>query len=69
MIAKIATEKQWQALVIEIVGSNYEMELGRLSALVGGLTLSEKEAIWETFKAESHLEDNPDTLEERIVSL
>jgi hypothetical protein len=28
-----------------------------------------KEALWETFKTKSSIEDNPDKLNERVVSL
>lgn len=33
------------------------------------LTNKDKESIWESFKVKPHLEDNPDNLEERLVSL
>ena len=33
------------------------------------LKTNEKEYIWETFKITTNLEDNPDSLDERIVSL
>jgi hypothetical protein len=31
--------------------------------------MKEKEAIWESFKVKAALEDNPDNLDERLVSL
>ena len=33
------------------------------------LNFKEKEYIWETFKLKLYLEDNPDSLDERLVSL
>lgn len=33
------------------------------------LTYKEKEFIWETFKVKHYLEDNPDDINERFVSL
>jgi hypothetical protein len=33
------------------------------------LTSKEKEALWESFKVKIHIEENPDSLDERQVSL
>ncbi len=33
------------------------------------LNLKDKEAVWESFKVKPHIEDNPDNIEERLVSL
>lgn len=33
------------------------------------LNSKDKEAVWESFKVKPHIEDNPDNIEERLVSL
>jgi hypothetical protein len=43
-----------------------------LQAVLGassGFTLKDKEAIWESFKVRQAIEENPDALDERLVSL
>lgn len=32
-------------------------------------TLKEKESLWESFKIKPNIEDNPDNLDDRLVSL
>jgi len=50
-------------MTIKVLSSTLKQILGQ------SLNFKEKEFIWETFKAKPHLEDNPDNLEERLVSL
>lgn len=50
------------------------MKVGELEKVIKnllgiGLTYKEKEYVWETFKVKQYLEDNPDNLNERVVSL
>lgn len=33
------------------------------------LNNKDKEAIWESFKVKPHIEDNPENIEERLVSM
>ena len=33
------------------------------------LSMKEKEAIWESFKAKINIEENPDSMDDRMVSL
>jgi hypothetical protein len=32
-------------------------------------TLTQEEALWETFKVKKNLEDNPDSLDDRLVNV
>jgi Na+/phosphate symporter len=33
------------------------------------LTTKEKESIWETFKVKDNIEDNPDSIDDRVINL
>ena len=46
-------------------------QLLRSTFRVGAVTLSnkDKEALWESFKVRQAVEDNPDSLDDRLVSL
>ena len=70
-------------LVNDIKKNNFEMTVGRVCDLVKTYTSSssttrnktvtldihDKEALWETFKTKSNPEDNPEKINDRIVSL
>lgn len=54
--------------------SNFEMRIKDFNNMLGrfmGFSLKdmEKEAIWETFKVKENMEDNPDKMDDRVVSL
>lgn len=59
-----------------IVKSDFVMTVGALDTLLkksvsSSLALSskEKEAVWESFKVKLSIEENPDSMEDRLVSL
>ena len=67
-------DKKWEYFSNKISESDFKMTLLQLSDLLKKMGLkslktNEKEYIWETFKITTNLEDNPDSLDERIVSL
>jgi|LauGreDrversion4_2_1035121.scaffolds.fasta_scaffold59065_1 hypothetical protein len=78
MISSKASDDQWQQLSAAIVKADFSMTVAEVDILLRKvfkgsnlLTLSgrEKEALWESFKVRQALEDNPDVLEDRLVSL
>jgi len=58
-----------------VVQADFSMTVGEVDAMLQevfkgmGLGLREKEALWESFKVRQALEDNPDSIDERLVSL
>ena len=73
-ISEKADEDRWNELIKVIVESNFQMKIKELSNVLQNtlgiiLTYKEKEFIWETFKVKHYLEDNPDDINERFVSL
>ncbi|CDW82631.1 px domain containing protein [Stylonychia lemnae] len=73
-IAEKADEDKWNQLVKIIIDSDYQMKIKELANVlqnVLGIKINnkEKEFIWETFKVKQYLEDNPDDMNERLVSL
>jgi hypothetical protein len=73
-LVKKLSESKWESFTSEIAEKDFVMtiqEVGDLFIKYRGTKLleSEKECLWETFKLKTFLEDNPDRLEERQVTL
>ena len=67
-------DNAWQEFSAAVVEAGMQMTIGELGKnldkyLGYNMTHKDKECIWETFKQRPHLEDNPDTLDDRLVAL
>ena len=66
-------ERQWEGLVAQVVKSEFTMSirgLGKVLREVGvKMEQRDKEAVWEAFRLKGNLEDNPDALDDRLVTL
>lgn len=74
-IASKCSDSQWESLVNHIIQHNFSLSIKELTDFLKRLlptltfTLRDREALWEAFKLKPNLEDNPDSLDERQVSL
>lgn len=76
-LALKATDDQWEGLVSAIVKMDFTGTVSQLDHLLkkylhssaSGLSLKEKEAIFESFKVKQNPEDNPDNIDDRVVTL
>lgn len=74
LIAQKADDDTWAEISALIASNNFEMKIKDLNTVLQtylGMKLhnKEKEYVWESFKVKQYLEDNPDDLNERLVSL
>ena len=74
IIAQKANDEAWDEISALVASSNFEMKIKDLNAVLQtflGIKLhnKEKEYVWESFKVKHYLEDNPDDIDERLVSL
>lgn len=74
LIAQKADDDTWAEISALIASNNFEMKIKDLNTVLQtylGMKLhnKEKEYVWESFKVKPYLEDNPDDLNERLVSL
>lgn len=74
MISSKLNDHKWDQLVQEVQKANFQMTLKEFNSLVlkfigKSLTLKDKEFLFESFRAKESIEDNPDSLDERLISL
>lgn len=67
-------KKQWELLTFELIKRKYIVSCKELSDLLNRfikerLTKPNMDAIWETFKMNKNVEENPENVEERLVNV
>ena len=66
--------EEWELFTSEIINANYQVTLNHLSQLLEqfmneGLTNQQKSFIFESYKVHRDLEDNPDEMGKRLVTM
>jgi len=67
-------QQEWELFTSEIIKTKYRVTLDLLSQLLEeftneGLSQSQMQYIFETFKVNRNVEDNPEELGERVVNV
>jgi hypothetical protein len=67
-------DDKWDIMAKELQRFNFEVTIRGFNTYLvkfmgQGLTTKEKECIWETFKVRDNIEDNSDSVDERVVNL
>ena len=67
-------DDKWDIMAKELQRFNFEVTIKGFNTYLAkfmgqGLTPKEKECIWETYKVRDNIEDNSDSIDERVVNL
>ena len=73
-ISEKVDREEWEVLTTELIKKKYTVTIQELIKLLGNysskkISDQQKEAIWETFKVKKNLEDNPESLEDRLINV